>query len=71
MKQFNVIEFRPRNQNYNEDLVMVQNLQQIINALVLKHGAHTVMANLPSMVQTAQNNARALKQQTKQRKAGS
>jgi hypothetical protein len=61
MKQSNVIKFVSRNENYNEDLVMVQNLQQMIDALVLKHGAHLVLANLPSMVQTAQSKAREVR----------
>jgi nitrogen fixation protein len=71
MKQSNVIKFVPRNENFNEDLVMVQNLQQMIDALVLKHGAHLVLANLPSMVQDAQTKARASRQEVKQRKVGS
>jgi len=71
MKQSNVIQFVPRNENYNKDLVTIKNLQQIIDALVLKHGAHAVLANLPSMVQDAQTKARVLRQKTNKRKIGS
>jgi len=71
MKQSNVIKLVPRNENFNEDVVMVQNLQQLIDALVLKHGAHLVLANLPGMVQNAQTKARASRRGVKQRKVGS
>jgi len=70
MKQSNVIKFTPRKRNFSEDLVMVQNLQQTIDALVLKHGAYLVLANLPSMVQTAQANAQELRKQGKGRRVG-
>lgn len=61
MKQ-NVVKLKFKSP-VNEDLVLIQNLQQIVDALVLKHGAQLVMANFPSVVQTAQTKARALKSQ--------
>jgi hypothetical protein len=70
MKQHNVIKFSPRRKRFSEDLVMIQNLQQMIDAVVLRYGAHLVLANFPGMVQTAQANARAVRQQGKERKVG-
>lgn len=65
MKQSNVIKLVPKSPYFNEDLVMVQNLQQVIDSLVLAHGAQVVMANFPSMIQEAQRKARiTLKQES-------
>lgn len=71
MSKSNLVQLIPRNAAFSEDMILASNLQQILDAIVLKHGANIVMTNLPSMVQDAQAKARQAKRPQKVKKAGS
>jgi hypothetical protein len=49
------------NSSYSTDLIMLLSLQQVIDGLVEKHGSHLVLAQIPTMIQDAQQRVNAKK----------